>query len=139
MDGISEEQTLNITDICQLDGNASVDSSYLSGDQSFSCQVNESEASNNIPVITFTTRVNRPEIRDAPQILRQVHRNPRVNASSSLPVVAVANVRSLLPKLNSFIKKVENESITLCLICEIWEQKGKRNRYFQSKNEEYCR
>ena len=82
------------------------------------------------------TRANRPAPRDAPQVLRSINRNTRINESSGLPVIAVANVRSLLPKLNSFIEKIQNESISLCLISEIWEKKGKKNAHFQSKTEE---
>ena len=98
----------------------------------------DSEATNNIPVTTFMTRANQPapRRRDAPQVLREIPRNTRINASNGLPVVAVANVRSLLPKLNSFIEKIQNESIKICLISEIWEKKGRKNAHFQARTEE---
>jgi glucosamine 6-phosphate synthetase-like amidotransferase/phosphosugar isomerase protein len=73
------------------------------------------------------TRVPSPIICDAPQGLRAINRNPRINVSSGLPVVAVANVRSLLPKMNSFIEKFENKEVEVCLISEVWEKQEKRN------------
>ena len=68
--------------------------------------------------------------------MKVIHRNEKINSSSTLPVVAVANVRSLLPKLNSTIEKIENEEIDIALICEVWEKTGKKNRNFQSRVEE---
>ena len=74
--------------------------------------------------------------RDAPQVLIPIHRNERIQKSASMPVIAVANVRSLLPKLNSFVEKIENEEIDITLVCEVWEKTGKKNRGFQAKVEE---
>ena len=62
--------------------------------------------------------------------------NMRVNVSSKLPVIAVANARSLLPKLESTIEKFKNENLSILLICENWEKTGKKNRHFQAKTEE---
>ena len=70
------------------------------------------------------------------QTLKHVHRNERIQISSTLPVVGVANVRSLLLKLNSLIEKIQNEDIDVTLVCEVWEKTGKKNRHFQNKTEE---
>jgi hypothetical protein len=96
----------------------------------------ENEANHRIPVVSITTRARKPARQQTQQILQQIQRNPRINASTSLPVVAVANVRSLLPKVNSFIEKIKNESIQLCLTLEVWEKQGRKNKHFQAKTEE---
>ena len=53
-----------------------------------------------------------------------------------MPVIAVANARSLQPKMSSTIEKVENEEIDILLVCEVWEKLGKKNKYFKGKIEE---
>ena len=63
-------------------------------------------------------------------------RNPRVLQSRAMPVIAVANARSLQPKLKSTIEKIENEDIDILVVVEVWEKTGKKNKYFQSKVEE---
>ena len=88
-----------------------------------------------IPVVLSMTRAPRPQ-RDAPATFRRVHRNEKMMTSSTMPVFSVANTRSLLPKLYSFIEKIENEQIDICLISEVWEKTGNKNRHFQSKIEE---
>ena len=87
---------------------------------------------NQIPVITHVTRAPRPA-RDAPTTLTRITRNERINVSETLPTVATANVRSLQPKLNSVIEKVENENISICFLVEIWEKVGKKNNHFEAK------
>ena len=74
--------------------------------------------------------------RDAPKTLKTVFRNERIHGTSSLPILAVANVRSLLPKIKSTIEKIQNEEIDIVLLCEVWEKTGKKNRHFQNKIEE---
>ena len=85
----------------------------------------------------MTNRTRAPRLqRDAPVTLRQVQRNEKIMSSSILPVLAVANTRSLQPKLNSLMEKIENEQIDICLLSEVWEKTGKKNRHFQAKTEE---
>ena len=128
---ISYHDELNYNNILQCDG---ANSTILSS--SVFCDNSENEANYRIPVVSITTRARKPARQHTQQILKQIQRNPRINASSSLPVVAVANVRSLLPKVNSFIEKMKNESIQLCLIVEVWEKQGRKNKHFQAKTEE---
>ena len=68
-----------------------------------------------------------------PRLLRQVNRNEKVNESAAMPVVAVANCRSIEPKLKSVIEKIENESIDLLMVVEVWEKVGKKHKHFQNK------
>ena len=89
-----------------------------------------------IQVVTSVPRPPRQAVPSATRVLTHIVRNPRVNASTCLPVVAVANVRILLPKLNSFIEKVQNEYIQICFISECWEKQGKKNKHFQARTEE---
>ena len=91
---------------------------------------------NMIPVVNFMPRSRNQKQRNAPKVLKSVHRNERIRSSANIPVVAVANTRSLLPKLNSIIEKIENEAIDVTLVCEVWEKTGKRNRNFQNRTEE---
>ena len=128
---ISYHDELNYNNILQCDGaNSTILSSSDCSDNS------ENEANHRIPVVSITTRARKPARQQTQQILQQIQRNPRINASTSLPVVAVANVRSLLPKVNSFIEKIKNESIQLCLTLEVWEKQGRKNKHFQAKTEE---
>ena len=53
-----------------------------------------------------------------------------------MPVVAVANCRSLEPKIKSVTEKIENEQIDLMILVEVWEKTGKKQNYFKSKMEE---
>ena len=116
------QDLLSFSDILPFDGAKSTSSTVRS------CS--------NVPVVNFIPRARNPKHRDAPKVLKVIHRNEKINSSSTLPVVAVANVRSLLPKLNSTIEKIENEEIDIALICEVWEKTGKKNRNFQSRVEE---
>ena len=119
----------------QVDGADTV-SETDNSEQDESSSISNFSSIHRIPVVTNLTRAPRHKLRDAPQVLRTINRNPRINSSSELPVVAVANVRSLLPKMNSFIEKFENEEIEVCLISEVWEKQGKKNQHFQARVEE---
>ena len=81
----------------------------------------------------------RPPAQGLPSVTKVVpstSTNQRVNISSDLPAIAVANARSFLPKLKSTIEKFQNEGLSILLIVEIWEKTGKKNRYFQARMEE---
>ena len=81
------------------------------------------------------TRAPRPA-REATTTLTRVGRNERINTSETMPTVAIANVRSLQPKLNSVIEKFENENLDICVLVEIWEKEGKKKTHFELKTEE---
>ena len=63
---------------------------------------------------------------DIPPVRQTVKRNSKLLECLSLPIIAVSNVRSLLPKINNFKTDVLEREIGLSLLSEIWEVKGKK-------------
>ena len=61
-----------------------------------------------------------------PPVRQTVKRNSKLLQCLSLPIISVSNVRSLLPKLNSFKNDILERNIGLSLVTEIWEVKGKK-------------
>ena len=59
-----------------------------------------------------------------------VRRNNRLAKSAYLPVISVSNIRSLMPKFETYIQDLNERQITLSLLTEIWEQPGKRKHKF---------
>ena len=57
---------------------------------------------------------------------RTVKRSDKLLKCLSLPIISVSNVRSLLPKINSFKNDVLERNIGLALLSEIWQVKGKK-------------
>ena len=90
--------------ICQLDG------AGTPSERSFI------DTSHRIPVVTGVARDLNPRVPRLNRVLRPIIRNKRINISTTLPVIAVANCRSLQPKLESTIEKVINESIGILLL-----------------------
>ena len=116
--------SVQFSDIIQCDG---ADTSY---------QSSQNNTMNRIPVVPSVARAPNRRSPVANRVLRPIVTNNRVNNSSTLPVIAVANARSLLPKLQSTIEKVQNEEISILLLGEIWEKSGRKNRHFQERIEE---
>ena len=104
------------TQICQLDGNTSLDTT--------------------IPNVTSAASLSEPAVPSTNTVPKHPRVNNRINASAYLPVIAVINCRSLQPKLRSLVEKFQNEDYSIAVLCEIWEKTGKKNSYFQSKVEE---
>ena len=48
-----------------------------------------------------------------------------------LPTVSVSNMRSLLPKVNNFKNDILEREISLALLSEVWEVKGKKKHKFE--------
>ena len=88
-----------------------------------------------IPVVNMYPRnyCENKRLPHRPRVLRKVDRNEKVNESATMPVVAVANCRSLEPKINSVIEKIENEQIDIMITVENWEKNGKKNKHFKNK------
>ena len=59
-------------------------------------------------------------------IRKTVKRNKKLLKCLSLPIISVSNVRSLVPKINSYKIDVLERKIGLSLLSEIWEVKGKK-------------
>ena len=108
---------LSLSDFCQLDGNASF------------C----SDISSSIPVIIGNRPKNyAPNIRKNTRIT--IRRDNKVLAAVFLPKVSCYNMRSLMPKVNSFATDMEDRDIGVALLTEIWEKI--ENKRHQRKIEE---
>ena len=55
-----------------------------------------------------------------------VRRDNRLLQSVQLPIIAVSNLRSLIPKVNNFVTDMHERNIGVSLLTEVWEQKSKR-------------
>ena len=55
-----------------------------------------------------------------------VKRDKKLLTCLALPKISTSNMRSLIPKVNNFKTDVLEREINLCLLSEIWEQKGKK-------------
>ena len=51
-----------------------------------------------------------------------IKRDRKVILSDELPVISVANMRSLHPKLNNFQDDLREREISLSLLCEVWDK-----------------
>ena len=63
---------------------------------------------------------------DINPIRHRIKRNKKLEECLTLPKVAVSNVRSLLPKINSYKTDILEREIGLSLLTEIWEVQGKK-------------
>ena len=106
-------RALDVSNIIQMDGNDSID--VLDTNEDVDDEPNQNENDNETQLQS---------------------KNPRVRNSKTMPVIAVANARSLQPKLKSTIEKIENEEIDILFVNEVWEKTGKKNKHFQGKVEE---
>ena len=61
----------------------------------------------------------------------RVSRDNRQVMGESLPVIAVSNMRSLRPKLNSYKTDLIEREIAVSLICEVWEKVGCRKQIYE--------
>ena len=122
--------------IPQLDGNVS----FLSDSDT------NSESSfwfGKIPVIVNTKFVNTttseptwfepyvPRDRTLPVSRKTIYRNNKAASSLGLPIVCVSNLRSLWPKLNHFKNDILERGVSLSLLSEVWEKKGKKKHKYE--------
>ena len=63
---------------------------------------------------------------DIPPVRKTLYRNNKVLEGQHLPTVSVSNMRSLLPKVNSYKNDILEREISLSLLSEVWEVKGKK-------------
>ena len=92
--------------IPQFDGNATLLSSESDRDQASPSVTNPSEKEN-----------------------KDKHSKDQEQETTTLPTIAVANLRSLKPRINSVAEKMRNEDIEVLMINEVWEPEN--NRSFQ--------
>ena len=142
--------------ISQLDGNFSVASS-LSGDSSISSNADNSfndvfddqstsDSNHDHSINDYDTQseysqnsedseISRPAWYDEPNhdrtrlpsVLIPANRKSRAAIGVNLPVFSVCNMRSLMPKVNSFADDVLERDIDLAFLGEIWEKIGDKS------------
>ena len=78
-----------------------------------------------------TSAANKKQNKDN---LVKVSRDNRQVMGESLPVIAVSNMRSLRPKLNSYKTDLIEREISVSLICEVWEKVGCRKQIYEMEN-----
>ena len=64
-------------------------------------------------------------------VRKTVRRDSRLEKSANLPVIAVANLRSLIPKVKSFVEKMHNHDISLGLLTEVWQKSENKKHIFE--------
>ena len=68
----------------------------------------------------YTPRI--VNMKQSKQNLRTIRRDNRVTECETLPIISVSNVRSLMPKINSFKNDMRDRDISLALLSEVWEK-----------------
>ena len=104
-------------------------SDSLSGDTDLTGQTIET-----VVCCDFSKKTVSPPVWHEPYVQREervptrktVKRNSKLFQCLSLPIIAVSNLRSLLPKINNFKTDVLEREIGLSLLSEIWLVKGKK-------------
>ena len=63
-----------------------------------------------------------------PAVWKTIYRNNKRILGQSLPAVSVSNMRSLLPKISNFQTDLLERNISIALLSEIWEARGKKKK-----------
>ena len=128
----------NIENIPQLDGYESFLSQSTVSSDSATSVTDSDQAGQPIETIVscdFELRNVAPPVwyeeyhtqrRECAPTRQTIRRNDKLLKCLSLPIISVSNLRSLLPKINSFKKDILERDIGLALLCEIWQVKGKK-------------
>ena len=64
-------------------------------------------------------------------VRKTIRRDCRLEKSTQLPVIAVSNLHSLMPKINNFVEDMHNCDIGVALLTEVWEKAQKKKHIFQ--------
>lgn len=126
------------------DSSSSYDDDDYSSQSSLSNSVLSNVDDSQIPVIVNIFRNQThcypaPSWYDPPQksykhrkpVRVTLRRDNRLGQSNLLPIIAVANLRSLMPKLGNFIQDMNERQTGVALLSEIWEKPGKRKHIFK--------
>ena len=109
-----------ISDIYQVDGNISLDSSTISEDSSFSSQPD----TGSIPVIITRCRPAKPNVQSrktANTVI--ICQNKKVFTATQLPTVINLNPRSVYNKRNEFKDMMKQLDVDICCMSESWDKK----------------
>ena len=60
-----------------------------------------------------------------------IRRDNRLGQSTFLPIIAVSNLRSLMPKIENFVQDMSERDVGLALLSEIWEKPGRKKHKFK--------
>ena len=132
--------------LIQLDGNDTFSESEFLFDSSSDSSVMSSLGSDDdsIPVIVNIFQNNQhfspaPPWYEPPQkpykyrkpVRVTLRRDNRLEQSDYLPIIAVSNLRSLIPKIGNFVQDMKERDIGVNLLSEIWEKPRKRKHRFK--------
>ena len=132
--------------LIQLEGNDTFSESEFLFDSSSDSSVMSSLGSDDdsIPVIVNFFKNNQhfspaPPWYEPPQkpykyrkpVRVTLRRDNRLEQSDYLPIIAVSNLRSLIPKIGNFVQDMKERDIGVNLLSEIWEKPGKRKHRFK--------
>ena len=144
VDGISDINILNAEDICQLDGNASVDNSLMfsSDYQSNNCQVNGSddnsheaslnnESINIVPSHWGYRPILTPPNEGRPITARHaIRRDEGLVVALSLPNISLYNMRSIWAKAGNLADDILARQVDICFLTEVWQKlESKKHNY----------
>ena len=62
---------------------------------------------------------------------KTLRRNNKLMKSNNLPIIAVSNLRSLMPKIKSFTDDIHERQIGCALLSEVWEKTTKKKQRFE--------
>ena len=105
--------------------------SFWYGEQFIPVVVNCSFQNRNNPPPWFEEHCQRKSIRPVRKV---IFRNNKMSEGQALPKISVSNMRSLFPKLNGYKNDIIQREISLSLLSEVWEKKGKRKHKLEIEN-----
>ena len=72
-----------------------------------------------------------PNVEGRVPVRQTIRRDNRLNKSLLLPIIAVSNLRSLIPKIKNFAEDVHEREIGVGLLTEVWQRKDKKKHIFE--------
>ena len=124
------------TCVPQYDGNISFLSDSSVDTITHNSNSNARYGNSTIPIVnnwSFKNRQNPPPWfeyyhprKNIKPVRKTIHRNNKLLEGLFLPTISVSNLRSLFPKVNGFKKDILEREISLALLSEVWEKKGKK-------------
>ena len=86
--------------------------------------------SHNFPAPVWYEQVQKKKQFRIP-VRKTIRRDSRLEKSCKLPVISVSNLRSLMPKVNSFIEDMHLRNIGVALLSEVWTKAQKKKDIFE--------
>ena len=130
-------------DSCSDSTVSDVSSEHFSLPDDITSEYTEHEDRQNIPVsmnVFFPSDFASPpswyephhkSYRSRKPVRTTLRRDNRLKESIELPIIAVSNLRSLMPKVNNFVRDIHERDIGVALLSEVWEQKSKKKHVFE--------